>query len=180
MHRALGIALDLDQYIKDAIEHHQSFAKKPLRQKFTPIQPGNNLSASDYPITPDPSLQTHYRSMVATLQFAATWVRFDIAYAVSYLVQFCASAGPTHHADLNHLMEYLVRYPSFKLEYSRKSCNLDSFCDADWETSDTRRSTTAFIFRYTGAPIQWKTRLKRTVSLSTAEAEYYAVAARQS
>jgi hypothetical protein len=116
MHRALGIALDLDQYIKDAIEHHQSFAKKPLRQKFTPIQPGNNLSASDYPITPDPSLQTHYRSMVATLQFAATWVRFDIAYAVSYLVQFCASAGPTHHADLHHLMEYLVRYPSFKLD----------------------------------------------------------------
>ena len=172
-----GIALHLDQYIKDAIEQHESFIKKSLRPKFTPMQPGNTLSASDSPITPDPRLQTHYRSMVATLQFAATWVRFDISFAVSQLARFCASAGPTHHAALHHLMEYLVRYPSFKLEYSKKSCNrmgLDGFCDSDWASSDTRRSTTGFIFRYNGAPIQWKTKLQKTISLSTAEAEYYA------
>jgi hypothetical protein len=74
-------------------------------------------------------------------------------------------------------MEYLVGYPSFKLEYSKKSCNrmgLDGFCDANWATSDTRHFTTGFIFRYIGAPIQWKTKLQKSVSLSTAEAEYYA------
>jgi hypothetical protein len=95
---------------------------------------------------------------------------------LSWLV-FCASAEPMHHAALHHLMEHLVRYPSFKLEYSKKSCNsmgLDGFCDADWATSDTRRSTTGFIFRYNGAPMQWKTKLQKSVSLSTAEAEYYA------
>jgi hypothetical protein len=121
-----------------------------------------NLSASDSPITQDPRLQTHYRSMVATHQFAATWIRFNIAYAASQLACFCASAGPKHHAALHHLMEYLVCYPSFKLEYSKKSCNsmgLNGFCDADWATSDTRHSTTGFIFCYNGAPIQWKTKL---------------------
>jgi hypothetical protein len=65
------IAVHLDQYIKDAIEQHESFVKKSLRPKFTLMQPGNTLSDSDSPITPDPRLQTHYRSMVATLQFAA-------------------------------------------------------------------------------------------------------------
>ena len=80
---ASGIAVHLDQYIKEAIDQHESFVKKSLRPKFTPMQPGNNPSASDSPITPVPRLQTHYRSMVAILQFAATWARFDIAYAVS-------------------------------------------------------------------------------------------------
>jgi hypothetical protein len=31
-----------------------------------------------------------------------SWVRFDIAYAVSQLARFCASAGPVHHAALHH------------------------------------------------------------------------------
>jgi hypothetical protein len=75
-------------------------------------------------------------------------------------------------------MEYLVCYPRFKLEYSKKSCNsmgLDGFCYSDWVTSDTRRSTTGTIYRYNGAPIKGKTKVKKTISLSTAEAEYYGV-----
>ncbi len=106
------------------------------------MQPGNNLRAADSPNTPDSRLQTHYRSMVATLQFAASWVSFNLACAVSQLARFCVSAGLTHHAALHHLMECLVSYPSFKLEYSKKSCNrmgLDGFCDSDWGTRDTRR-----------------------------------------
>jgi hypothetical protein len=87
-----GIAPHLDQYIKEAPDQYKSFAKKSLQPKFTPMQSGNNLSASDSPITPDPQQQTHYRLMVATLQFAASWVRFNIAYAVSQLARFCASA----------------------------------------------------------------------------------------
>jgi hypothetical protein len=77
------IALHLDQYINDAIEQYKTLAKKSFRLKFTPMQPGNNLSTTDSPVTPDPRLQTHYRFMVVTLQFAATWVRFNIACAVS-------------------------------------------------------------------------------------------------
>jgi hypothetical protein len=65
-------------------------------------------------------------------------------------------------------MEYLVSYPSFKLEYSKKSCNrmgLDGFCDPDWGTCNTIRSTTDTIYRYNGAPIHGKTKLHQTISL---------------
>ena len=114
--------------------------------------------------------------MVARLQFAATWVRFDISYTVGQFARFCISAGSSHFAALHHLMEYLEKHPSFKLYYYKCPTNptgLDGYCDADWRTSDNRRSITGNIFRYNGAPIAWKSKLQKSVALSTAEAEYY-------
>ena len=72
-------------------------------------------------------------------------------------------------------MEYLEKHPSFKLDYYKcptKPTGLDGYCDADWGTSDNRRSITGNIFRYNGAPIAWKSKLQKSVALSTAEAEY--------
>jgi hypothetical protein len=77
-------------------------------------------------------------------------------------------------------MEYLSKYPSFKLEYSKRPTaitGLDGYCDADWGPSETRRSTTGLIFRYNGVPICWRSKLQKTIALSTAEAEYYAASA---
>jgi hypothetical protein len=109
------------------------------------------------------------------------------AYAVSQLARFCASADPRHTAALHHLMEYPASYPSFKVQHSKKRgrihTGLDGFCDADWGMSDSqaRRWTTGNIYRYNGAPMHWtrlgddwRTKLQKTISLSTTEAEYYA------
>jgi hypothetical protein len=50
--------------------------------------------------------------------------------------------------------------------------------DADWagDVGD-RRSTTGFVFKLAGAPISWTSKKQATVSLSTTEAEYMALAA---
>jgi hypothetical protein len=85
-----SITLHLEQYISDAIGQYKTFATKSLQPKITPMQPGSNLSLSsdDSPATPDPRRQTHYRLMIATLQFAETWMRFDITFAISQLARF--------------------------------------------------------------------------------------------
>ena len=73
-------------------------------------------------------------------------------------------------------MAYLEKHQSFKLDYHKgptKTTGLDGYRDADWGTSDSRRSITGNIFRYNGAPIAWKSKLQKSVALSTAEAEYY-------
>ena len=73
-------------------------------------------------------------------------------------------------------MEYLEKHPSFKLDYYKcptKPTGLDGYCDADWGTSDNRRSIIGNIFRYNGAPIAWKSKLQKSVALSYDEAEYY-------
>jgi hypothetical protein len=54
---------------------------------------------------------------------------------------------------------------------------LDGYCDSDWANHETpgRGCPTGNLFRYTdnGCPISSKSKLQKTISLSTAEAEYY-------
>ena len=115
-----AVRLHLDNYIKELLDEYKEYATKSLRPKLTPIQPGLVLTQNDCPILPDARKQKYYRSFVAKLQFAATWVRFDTSYTVAQLARFCASAGPSHWAALHHLiipMGYLEYNPTFKLAY---------------------------------------------------------------
>jgi hypothetical protein len=170
--------LHLDNYIRELLDEYKAYAQKSLRPKRIPIQPGLILTQEDSPIAPEKRKQKFYRSFVAKLQIAASWVRFDISYAVTQLARFCASAGSTRWAALHHLMEYLEHVPSFKLTYRRRSersNGLSGYCDSDWANSVSRRSTTGNLFHYNGTPISWRSKLQKTISLSTAEAEYYSV-----
>jgi hypothetical protein len=48
--------------------------------------------------------------------------------------------------------------------------------DADFAADlDTRRSHTGYVIMMNGGPISWKSVKKKSVSLSTAESEWYAV-----
>ncbi len=111
---------------------------KSIRNKQTPCQSGLILTQEDCPIIPDAKRQKYYLSFVAKLQFAASWVRFDISFAVAQppqLARFCASAGPSHWAALHHLMEYLDEFSSFKLTYRRRSALsncLSGYCDSEF------------------------------------------------
>ncbi len=90
------------------------------------------------------------------------------------MARFCASAGVLHWAELHHVMGYLNNNPSFKLVYRRGHYNgLDGFADADWGNSESRRSTTGLLARYNNSIVLWRSRMQKTIALSTAEAEYY-------
>jgi hypothetical protein len=90
------------------------------------------------------------------------------------LARFCASAGPSHWAALTHLIGYLMHRPSLKLRYLKGGKGgLDGFADSDWGNSVSRRSTSGLLARYNRAPILWRSRMQKTVALSSAEEEYY-------
>ena len=109
------IKLHLDCYIQQVLSDYREYIKTMLRPKKVPISPGDILT--DVPVLPDADKQKYYLSFVAKLQFAATWKRIDIAYTVSQLAHFCASAGALQWAALQHLMEYLEGNPNFKITY---------------------------------------------------------------
>ncbi len=84
-----SIKIHLYNYVKDVVAEYAKYIKKALRPKKVPIYPGVAFKAED---VPDPLKQKYYHSFVAKLQFTATWIRFDISFAVSRLARFCASA----------------------------------------------------------------------------------------
>ncbi len=148
-----------------------------MRPKKVPISPGVAFKAEDILELPDPLRQKYYHSFGGKLQFAVTWIRFDISFAVSQLARFCASAGSAQWAALHHLMEYLSNHSSFKIIYCRGMRLVDllsGYADADWGNSSSRRSTSesGMVMLYNKSPIMWKSKMQKTTALSTAEAEY--------
>ncbi len=105
METFLGTRMDLDSYIQEVLTEYKEYIEKALRPKRVPMSPGLIPDNEDCPLTPDPRKQKYYRSFVTKLQFAASWIRFDISYAISTLARFCASAGPSQWAAQHHLTE---------------------------------------------------------------------------
>ncbi len=63
----------------------------------------------------------------------------------------------------------------FQLTNSRGASGLDGFADLEWGNSSvSRRSTTGSMARYTETIVLLRSKMQKTISLSTAVAEYYA------
>ncbi len=114
------IKLHLDHYVQEMLTEYKDYIKKSLRPKRVPNSPGVVLRPEDCPELPNLSQQKYYLSFVAKLQFAASWISFDISFVVSQLALFCASTGTPRWAALHHVMEYLEGFPSLKLTYRRR------------------------------------------------------------
>ncbi len=137
---------------------------------------------------PAEALKRHRSSIVAKIQFAAYWVRFDTSYAAARLVRFCASAGPSHRAALTHpsLMGHLVHpissaQPQARIPPRRRGCGQRW---AAWMVLPILMGGTArrgggrpglvapSRSRYIPAPPRLRSQMQKTVSLSTAEATF--------
>ena len=76
-------------------------------------------------------------------------------------------------------LRYLNGTANFGLLYRKgDSDKCDGYSDADWAGSlDDRKSTSGYLFQCSGAAVSWKSCKQSCVALSTAEAEYVALAA---
>ena len=80
---------------------------------------------------------------------------------------------------LKHVLRYIRGTVDLKLHYTKSSNGLELFghSDADWGSSDDRRSTSGYYFllNEVGPAISWKSRKQPTVTLSSCEAETMAL-----
>lgn len=141
----------------------------------TPLPVNLKLSNFEGEILSDPE---HYRSLVGKLNYL-TNTRPDLAYTVQTLSQFMHSPRSTHLSALQHTLRY-VAHTSHQGILLRASTQLtlQAFSDADWASCvDSRRSITGYILLFGNSPITWKSKKQNTVSKSSSEAEYRAMAA---
>ena len=75
-------------------------------------------------------------------------------------------------------MRYLKGTVNLSLLYSKdKTKECIGYSDADWAGDiDDRKSTSGYLFQVSGAAVSWRSKKQACVALSTAEAEYMALA----
>ncbi|XP_062089625.1 uncharacterized mitochondrial protein AtMg00810-like [Humulus lupulus] len=122
----------------------------------------------------DPTL---YRRMVGKLQYL-TIINSDLSYSLNRLSQFLANPRNSHMKAARRVLQYIKGWPGQGIFMSAKSqIRLEAYTNSDWAACpDTRRSTTGFCIFLGESIISWKSKKQHTVSRSSAEAKYRAMA----
>ncbi|XP_020677250.1 uncharacterized protein LOC110095891 [Dendrobium catenatum] len=122
----------------------------------------------------DPNI---YRRITGALQYL-TITRPDIAYAVNILSQNMHSPSTQHSYLLKRLLRYIQGTISFGLPIIKSNLHLRSFSDADWAGDPLTRKSTSGYCTFLGANlVSWTVKKQKTVSRSSTESEYRALAA---
>lgn len=120
-----------------------------------------------------------YRNAVGSLIYGMLGTRPDIAAAVGTVSQYLANPGKHHWNAVQCIFGYLQGTRHLEVHLGSKNKTLPTLVgssDSDLGSCiDTRRSTSGFIFLL-GGPNAWKSKKQHTTALSSAEAEYMALA----
>ncbi|CAH9116094.1 unnamed protein product [Cuscuta europaea] len=166
-----GLLLSQRQYILTILKNHGMLGIKPAVTPMRAGNPGSSTSAAAF------SDITGYRRALGMLQYLS-FTRPDISFAVNRLSQYMHCPSVDHWTSVKRIFRYLKGTLDFGL-YLHKSqgLQLTAFSDSDWGgTTDDGRSTTAYVLYLGPNIISWKSTKQKSVSRSSTEAEYRAVA----
>ncbi|XP_019157998.1 PREDICTED: uncharacterized protein LOC109154723 [Ipomoea nil] len=166
-----GLNLCLRKYALDILNEAGFLGCKPAS---TPMVPSHILSKSNG--TPLTDASTYKRLVGRLLYLTAT--RPDIAYSVQQLSQFVDSPS-THHITATHrVLRYIKKAPRQGLFYPQNNdMKLNIFSNSDWAScTETRKSITGFYIFLGAALVSRRSKKQVTVSRSSSEAEYKALA----
>lgn len=170
-----GIFVSQRKYALDIIAECGLLGAKPVQ---TPTELNRKLVMADktnsHTLLPDPS---KYRRLIGRLIYLS-FTRPDLSYIIHILSQFMQKPLEDHWSAALRVVRYLKGTPDQGIMLS-STCNLQitAYCDADWSAcTSTRRSLSAYVVFLGDSLVSWKTKKQRTVSRSSAEAEYRAMA----
>ncbi|GJT59750.1 putative RNA-directed DNA polymerase [Tanacetum coccineum] len=176
----------LQKYILELL---QSVGLSNCNPVSSPMVTSSSLSLDDSTAFSNPA---KYRQVVGSLQYV-TLSRPDIAFAVNKVCQYMLAPTENHWYAVKHILRYLHGTVEHGMPIRRSSgSTLQAFTDvlwkgnpdtsleafsADWAgDSDDRRSTGGFAIYLGSNLISWTARKQRTVSRSSREVEYKALA----
>ncbi|XP_051221264.1 uncharacterized mitochondrial protein AtMg00810-like [Lolium perenne] len=172
-HQSTGLALTQKKYSLDLLRRAGMLKCK---MSPTPMSSTDKLSATDGVLLSSEDA-TEYRIIVGGLQYL-TITRPDLSYAVNRVCQYLHAPTDVHWSAVKRILRYVSHTSSFGLHLRASSSGvLSAFSDADWAgCPDDRRSTGGYAVFLGPNLIAWRARKQATISRSSTEAEYKAVA----
>lgn len=118
-----------------------------------------------------------YRSIVGGLQYL-TITRPDLSFAINRVWQYIQAPTDAHWAAVKRILRFVKGTADQGLKFQTSTTDtLHAFSDADWAgCPDDRRSTSGFVILLGSNLVSWSSRKQQTVSRSSTEAEYKAIA----
>jgi len=123
-----------------------------------------------------------YQQMIGSLMYLVTCTRPDLGFIVSFLSRFSSHPLLCHHPAVKRVFRYLAGTHTTSLVYTRRSSMdipllITGYSDTDYASCrDTHRSVSGYIFLLNGCAISWLSKKQNSVSISTTESEYMALA----
>lgn len=153
----------------------QKYGVENCKIEKTPMEPKLNLNIGNSK-TKDLCV-TKFQQLLGALNYVMERTRPDVNFALNLLSQHQLRANGELYKYLLRVLKYLKsceRKVIFKV--IEEAPPIESFCDASWASDPDRKSCTGYVIRVFGNLIDYKTRKQSIVALSTAEAEYIALA----
>jgi hypothetical protein len=135
-------------------------------------QPGEQLISEES--------QKQYRSGVGIILYLVKHSRPDISNATRELSKVVDGATEAHWKQLLKAIKYTIMTKNKALKMKPKMRNnlffIEGISDSSFgEDKDTRISVYGYVAYFCGAPVATKSKLGQSVSLSSTEAEHFAV-----
>lgn len=168
-----GFYLNQRKYALDLLRDTGLTAAKP---SVTPIEQNHKLLSNTSPLL-SAADSSSYRQLVGRLIYL-TITRPDLSYTIHVLSQFMNAPRVDHMHAVFRVLRFIKQSPGQGLLISANtSLNLTAFCDADWGGDPvTRHSLTGYCVLLGNSVVSWKCKKQQTISRSSAEAEYRAMA----
>ncbi|CAI7803772.1 unnamed protein product [Closterium sp. NIES-53] len=183
----LGLEIVRDKPARKLWLHLQGYADK-LRRRFIDEEQGGRVPKMLVSVDAYAELtfndeeaqereEEEYRHNVGSLQFAATTMRPDIAFACSKLGSCLTVRSDQHWHEVDRCLTYLADTRDTALEFGGgpELLELIGYVDVD-DASDKQKqtSTGGYVFIFGGVAISWSSSRSKCATLSLTKSEYVA------
>ena len=169
--------LSQSKYIGKVLKHFNMEKGKALS---APLPSNVKLSLGDCPKLDAKTIEiakVPCSSLIGSLMYAMICTRPNIAYAMGVVSRYMSNPSKKHWEAIKGIMQDLNGIRKVCILFGSKGACVEGYTNANYaQDMYKRRSTSSYVFMFTGGLVSWQSHLQNCTSFSTIEAEYIALA----
>lgn len=166
------IEIDQHDYVNQLITKYRLETAKPIK---TPME--TKLDLDQVNALNGELCVKKYQQLLGSLNYIMERSRPDINYSINLLSRYQLKATREMYRYLIRILRYL-NSSKYKMKYivNESAPTIEAYYDASWGPIPDRKSVTGYVILVHGNIVHFKTQKQSVMVLSTAEAEFIALA----